>query len=129
MTALGSASGPQLRDVALEAQIVAHRPGGWRHGMATCRPRDVVSPRHGQRPPVPQVEATAPFMVSPGKSHGVTSSVLLVQAVGTVCPASRGGKINPALLIRAQPQSLRPVGGSGLRWRGFLQRSPLHSCL
>lgn len=106
VTALRSASGPQLRDVALEAQIIAHRPGGWCHGMATCRPRDLVSPQHGQRPPVPQVEATVPFMVSPRKSHGVTSSVLLVQAAGKACPASRGGKINPALLIRAQRQSL-----------------------
>lgn len=75
MTALGSASGPQLKDMALEAQVIPHRPGGWCHGMATCCPRDLVSPRHGQRLPVPQVEATLRFMISPWRSHSVASSV------------------------------------------------------
>ena len=75
MTALGSASGLQLKDMALEAHIIPHRPDGWCHGMATCCPCDPVSPQHSQRLPVPQVEATLRFMISPRKSHSIASSV------------------------------------------------------
>ena len=75
MTALGSASGLQLKDMALEAHIIPHRPVGWCHGMATCCPCDPVSPQHSQRLPVPQVEATLRFMISPRKSHSIASSV------------------------------------------------------